>query len=236
MATKNTQLALAVPEDTIAALAEAASYGMAQSQISDNFRRAYGVATAVQRLTNILTPQVMAPIMALQNSPLGFLTDQRGGGYPVDAVRTALIQAAIEGLSIYGNEFNILAGRMYVTKNGMARKLRQIPGLRHTIVVDIPHGTGEKGAVVTAHIAWAIGDGPQRTQDLQLAVRVNAGMGADAIVGKATRKARAWLYEEITGSSVAEGEVGDSAPIDITPKASPLEQPQDSESDALEAM
>lgn len=209
----------ALPADIIASLSEAAAYGLAQTSIADNFLRAYGVAAAVDRMTKLLTPQAMEPIMALQNSPLGFLTDKQAGGYPVDTVRSALIQAAIEGLGVYGNQWNIIAGRMYVTKNGMREKLRRIQGLRYSIVVDVPHTSGDRGAVVTAHVIWSLNGGETRTQDLPLAVRINSGMGADAIMGKATRKARAWLYEELTGNAVDEGEVGDSAPIDITPRA-----------------
>lgn len=235
MATKNTQLALVVPEETVTALAEAVSYGESQNLLPDTIHRTYGVATAVSTLTNLLTPKMMEPIMALQNSPLGFLTDQRGAGYPVDVVRTALIQSLIEGLEPVGNQWNILAGRMYVTKNGMARKLSRIPGLLRHVTPGIPRNAGEKGAIVPVHVEWTY-NGETHKADLEFAVKINNGMGVDALIGKATRKALAWLYEEITGNSVPEGEVGDSAPIDITPKASPLEQPQVVESDALEAM
>ena len=155
----------------------------------------------------------------------------------MDTVRTALIQSLIEGLNPCGNEWNILAGRMYVTKNGMRRKLAQIPGLAKHVTPGIPRNAGEKGAIVPVHVEWTY-KGETHKTDLEFAVRINAGMGVDALVGKATRKALAWLYEEVTGNSVAEGEVGDSAPIDVTPKPSPLEaeRPADPEDDSLEAM
>ena len=34
-------------------------------------------------------------------------------------------------------------------------------------------------------------------------------MGADAVIGKATRKARKWIYDTITGSEIPEGDVMD---------------------------
>lgn len=217
--------ALSVPDETIAALQEVAAYGTEQYALADTIRRTYGIATAVRALTSLLTPQAMEPIMALQNSPLGFLTDNRSGGYSVDTVRTAYIQALIEGLDPVGNEWNILASRMYVTKNGMKHKLRNIPGLRYSVRPGIPRNAGEKGALVPVHLEWSVG-GEARQTDLEFAVKLNAGMGADALVGKATRKALAWLYEEVTGNSVSEGEVGDSAPIDITPRATAQAVPQ----------
>lgn len=208
-----------VPTEIMQALSAMARYGMEQTELEDNFCRAIGVATAVARLRELLSPQVMAPIMQLQGSAIGFLSDRE---YDVDTVRTVLIQAAIEGLSIYGNQFNILGGRMYVTKGGMAAKLRRLAerrGLRHTIVIDPPRmAQGDRGAICAAHLTWQLRGEEPRTQDLNIPVRVNSGMGADAILGKATRKARAWLYEEITGNEVPEGEVGESAPIDITPR------------------
>lgn len=34
-------------------------------------------------------------------------------------------------------------------------------------------------------------------------------MGTDAVIGKATRKARAWLFSKLTGMEVGEGDVQD---------------------------
>ena len=44
---------------------------------------------------------------------------------------------------------------------------------------------------------------------MTLPIRVNKGMGADAVLGKATRKAYAWLLEKISGTNVADGEASD---------------------------
>ena len=49
-------------------------------------------------------------------------------------------------------------------------------------------------------------------------------MGADAIVGKATRKAYAWLYEEVTGNQVSDGDVMDADPLIPEKAASPIEE------------
>ena len=215
-------LSLAASEEVIASLDNAAKFGAAAIVMTDRFKAMFMVGAAVQQLQALLTPQLMAPIMALQNSPLGFLTD-RPQGYSVDEVRIAVIQAAVEGLSVTGNEFNILAGRMYITKNGMKRKLSQIPGLLKHVTAGIPklHPNGQ-GAIVPMHLDWTY-LGNHLTQDLEFAVRLNKGMGTDALIGKATRKSLAWLYEEITGNSVSDGDVGDMDLVDITPKQSPLE-------------
>lgn len=224
-------LALAANDDVIAALDNAAKFGAA-AVLADRFKAMFMVGAAVQQLRALLTPKVMAPIMALQNNPLGFLTD-RPNGYDEDTVRTAIIQAAIEGLSVTGNEFNILASRMYITKNGMKRKLGMIPGLLKHVTAGIPklHPNGN-GAIAPMHLDWTY-NGTHRTQDLEFAVKLNKNMGADGIMGKATRKALAWLYEEVTGNAVADGDISDMDLNDITPRQSPLEVAQKPEPAAL---
>lgn len=203
--TNASTLALAVPDEVITALDNWGKIGV-ESQTIQGLRRAFVQGAVCYNMTQLLTPQVMENIMWLQNSQIGFLTDQPQG-YNVDVVRFCVIQAASMGLNVIGNEFNILASRMYVTKNGMKRLLRNISGLRYHCTAGIPKFT-ETGAVVQMVIDWTYA-GEKNEKTLEFAIRVNKGMGADAVIGKATRKALAWLYEEVTGNAADEGEAGD---------------------------
>ena len=225
VAAKPNTMQLAVPEATIAALDAAAASGVLAQSVTSQFKKMFLLGAAMQQLRALLTPEVMRPIMELQNSPIGFCTD-RPGGYGEDIVRDCVIEAAMNGVSVCGNEFNILVGRCYVTKNGMKHKLRDIAGLYTSFTPGIPRNVGEAGAVVRMHIEWTIGS-KSNTRDIDFAIRVNKGMGADAIVGKATRKAEAWLYEEVTGNTVPEGEVGDMVIVDADTVESPLEKAPD---------
>jgi hypothetical protein len=148
----------------------------------------------------------------LQNTSLGFQTDRRDTGYPLEVVKECLIDAVLSGVSVVGNEFNIIAGRAYITKNGMLHKLSNVDGLSYTMTPGIPKMAGEGGAAIIMQIEWTF-NGKTNKKDLALAVRINKGMGADAIVGKATRKAAAWLYQTVTGQTVDEGEANESAPV-----------------------
>lgn len=213
---------LAVPEETIAALDTAAANGVLAQTMASQFKRMFMTGACMQQLRSLLTPKVMQPIMALQNSPVGFLTD-RPGGYDVATVTNCVIEAAMQGVAVVGNEFNILAGRCYITKNGMKHKLRDITGLYKNVTPGIPKACGESGAIERMHIEWTINN-TSKEKDIDFAIRVNRGMGADAIIGKATRKALAWLYEEVTGNTVPEGEVGDVVVMDTTVEESPLEK------------
>lgn len=225
-------LQLAVPEGTISALDDLARQGVLAGSVNSQFKRIFVTGAVMYNMSQILTPQVMQHIMWLQNSPIGFLTD-RPNGYGVDEVRSAVIEAAIRGLDIVGNEFNILAGRFYVTKNGLKHMLRDIPGLLKNVTPGIPKMTGDKSATVSMHIDWTY-KGKRSEKDIEFVIRVNSGMGADAIIGKATRKAYAWLYEEVTGNAADDGDVGDMVPISPdTARTSPLEAEPPREAKAI---
>jgi hypothetical protein len=183
-------------------------------------------------LKALLTPEVMKPILNLQNTSLGFQTDRREGGYPLDTVKECLIDAVLSGVSPVGNEFNIIAGRAYITKNGMLHKLSTVDGLSYTMTPGIPKMAGEGGAAIIMAIDWTF-NGKTNHKDLALAVRINKGMGADAIIGKATRKSAAWLYQTVTGQTVDEGEANESAPVTEV-KASVIEETPATEPTAAE--
>ena len=56
--------------------------------------------------------------------------------------------------------------------------------------------------------SWKLNGTPD-VMEAEIPVRINAGMGSDAILGKAERKMRARIYNRITGTEFPEGEVGD---------------------------
>ena len=235
--TKNEpEMKLAVKDDIVAALDKAAENGMFALSVTNQFKRMFMLGACMAELRNLLTPQVMQPIMQLQNSPLGFLTDRKETGYPVDVVRAAIIEAAINGVSVCGNEFNIIAGRFYLTKNGMKHKVRDVEGLSNSVTPGIPKMVSEKGAIVDMHVEWTFKGGEKHEKDLTWAIRVNAGMGTDAVIGKAMRKTYAWLYEEVTGNNVSEGDVTDDSPvIEATATVSPIEAEQPKKEEAKPA-
>lgn len=218
--TATTSYLPAVSDEIIAALDTAASN--TSLTVKSQFQRAFATATAIGQLKALLTPEVMKPILSLQNSALGFMTDRKDG-YPLDTVRECLIDAVLSGVSPVGNEFNIISSRAYITKNGMKHKLRDVPELNSfSPTPGIPKMVGDKGAIVDFTLDWNHAGKPGR-QTLTIPVRVNAGMGADAIIGKATRKAYAWLFEHITGQAVNEGDATDNASPVIEAKISAID-------------
>ena len=214
---------LVIANETVAALDKAAENGIIAQREASQFKRTLLVSTAMGELQNLLTPKIMAPIMNLQNKSLGFRTDNPNG-YPVDVVRDCLIEATLKGVYPVGNEFNIIAGRCYITKEGYFHKLHDIPNFSWVEIPGIPRNVGDNGAIIKVTLEWKY-NGKSCTKELELAIRVNRGMGADAIIGKALRKARAWLYTTITGQDIGDGEAdGDVIDVEVKDTKSPFEQ------------
>lgn len=188
------------------ALDLAVQRGIEAQAMAGKMTKALAVAQAMSDIRAAFSPEIMSPIMALQGTAIGFRTDKDDkGGYPESVVRDCAIEAMLQGVTLTGNQFNVIAGRSYITKEGMGQKLKDIAGLSYSVTPGIPTMSGG-GAVQPMEIEWTY-DGKADKRTLQVCVRVNAGMGADAIIGKATRKARAWLYQHITGIEIPEGEL-----------------------------
>lgn len=181
------------------------------------FEKAYNLATATGQLKALLSPEYMAPIMNLQGTKLGFRTDKDGtGGYGIEVVRNCLIEATLTGVEAVGNHFNIIAGNCYITKEGLGFLLNNTEGLKHRIVPGLPRVSQDgKSAAITMEIKWSMNGGAETEQKLEIPIRVNAGMGVDAIIGKATRKARAWLYNNLNDCEIGDGEVEDQPFIEV---------------------
>lgn len=196
-------------------------------------------ARAMTLLDAALTDEIMQDVMLLQGSAVGFKTDKDNqGGYPAKVVRKCLIQALMCGILPVGNEFNIIADNMYAAKAGIEGKIRRegrLHGISNVrLVIEPPKieiGVGEtRTAHCICHLTWDRQCAAQK-QTLTIPIKVNQRMGDDAIIGKATRKAKAWLVNTEWNVELPEGEVNDAvapAPINlatmknITPVEAPM--------------
>ena len=229
MKKENETMSLILADDPrIVALDAAVKTSALQTKTENPFARMISIANTMATLRANLDEQVMAAVMMLQGSSIGFRTDKdKEGGYPLQIVRDVTIEAAFWGLSPVGNQFNILAGRFYCTKEGFKQLLDNIAGLKWFIV---PGNLKQvaNGTEVPVHVKYTL-NGKTQELDWTFPVRVNAGMGADGVLGKAERKARKRLYEFITGVELADGEVeqetngGEARPSRIIKKAEAVE-------------
>jgi acetylornithine deacetylase/succinyl-diaminopimelate desuccinylase-like protein len=196
-------------------LAALADYGQ--------FQKTFAMAAGIRQLKNLITDEMMKDIMPLQGSSLGFRTDKdSSGGYPLPVVRECLIEAVLRGLQPVGNQFNIISGRCYTTKEGFTHLLKTLQGLSDLkLTFGVPQ-MQQGGATVEGSASWKFNGNPDSITR-QFAIRLNSGMGADGAIGKAERKLRAAVYAQITGTVLSDGEA-DQEPINVTPPKPQSEQ------------
>ena len=139
------------------------------------FEKSYQIANSIQFLKENLTDEYMKPIMSMQGSRLGFKTDKdKDGGYPLKVVKECLIDAVLSGVQSYGNQFNIIAGNMYVTKEGYGHLLSKVKGLRYSIKHGVPRIDASKQfAIVESTLKWSL-NGEQREEKLEFSIKGNA--------------------------------------------------------------
>lgn len=197
-----------------------------------NFARMFAMGSAMGALREALSDGVMRSIMKLQGSKLGFKTD---AVYDVRVVRDCLIEAIMYGVQPVGNQFNIIGGNAYITKEGYTALLANLPGLSRLKLVIAPAVVSEsktagvsrsgeqfqkieREAQVPVRLSWVF-RGVEESEVLEFTIRVNKGMSEDALRGKAERKARKWLYEYLTGCALPDAEVEEQVPLmrDVTP-------------------
>lgn len=200
------------------------------------FEKAFMVASAIEELKSLLTPEYMKPIMAMQGNKLGFKTDKdTSGGYGQDVVKNCLIEAVLMGLQPTGNQFNIIAGNTYATKDGVGELLKQMPGLNYKLNFELPRINPDKtSAAIKVKVSWNV-DGSKGDETIEIPVKMNSMMGTDAVIGKATRKARKWLFDYLTGSELPEGEVTDIDYLvvdDVAEKKAELKEKKTKQADA----
>ena len=221
-ATRNQKAAMAVPDaaDPVSQLEHLATeYGPAAIASLSEMQQAVKVSRGIQLARTLIT-KLLPEIKPLAGTALGFKTDlDAKGGYPDHALIEALTEAVLRGVSWTGNQFNVISGRCYVTKEGYAKLVRNLDGLTDLVLIPgVPKG-GEGGAVVPFKAEWRL-NGKLMRLERNIPVRLNGTAGADAAIGKATRKMLASVYATCTGSVQSAYDADDAdgdGLVDVTP-------------------
>lgn len=193
-----------------------------QLKIVDNFGAAFTAVGVVNMLREALTDEVMNKVfMPLMNTTIGFRTDKdpkrldKNGRppqpYSVNVVRDAIIDAVAFGLLPTGNQFNIIAERMYPTKEGYTALLRKI-GCKYFISYSQPR-LSESTADVDCKISYECGT-EKKSFAYVANVKKDAYSSIDQIKGKAERKAKKVLYEYITGVDLGDADEASAEPAE----------------------
>lgn len=209
---------------------------------NSEFARGLVLAKGMRMLRAAFSKEIMADVMQLYNSPVGFLADRPNDKvdkpYSEDDVRDAVIQAQLKGARMVGKEFTIISRNAYLNKEYFERRVREIPGLSDldvqpgapvikdgtawvpivaTWIMTVPGpipGTVQRQLYKLDRVAQKV-DGEVR--DNRIVVRINSGGGYDMAIGKATRKILAQIYKQMTGSKITGGNFDPSEIIDVDP-------------------
>jgi hypothetical protein len=153
--------------------------------------------------------------------------------YSYNQIASACIEAMIQGYRITNNEFNIIAGRFYAAKNGKFRLITDNPDISNfeftttSPLYESEQRMSTKGkpysdnyAKVQCFARWKhkghdVKMGYDEKDKLIFKVKVNYGMGDDAIIGKALSKLFSRALMRIEGNIIPESEDLDPMEVDL---------------------
>ena len=192
-------------EQALAILDKAAAEGSALARsVQQSFSTALGIARIANTIRNALSPALVQElIVPLQNVDFGWRTDS--GHYTIEQIRDCWVSAALAGARPINNEVTIIQGRTYLNQNYFRRMVRECPGVTDVQIMPGKILTATGGATVEMIVTYKLNGKDQRVERVAasaIPVRLNAGMGADGAIGKATRKVLKQVYERLTGSSI----------------------------------
>lgn len=192
-----------------------------QLQLANNFGAVFAAAEVVSMVREALTDEIMERVfMPLMNTKIGFLTDRTGRSrngkeplkpYSKEVVRDCIVDATMFGLLTVGNQFNIIAERMYPTKEGYTHLLKKL-------VTDAVYSTGfpvkqEKSAVeqefvvIPTHAKYVIiKTGEEKELKMNVYLRKDSYSSVDQLRGKAERRLKKQIFENITGMDMGDAD------------------------------
>lgn len=191
-------------------------------QIVSNFGAAFTAVNVIALLREAMTDEVMDKVfMPLMNTKIGFsyrpkraCKKRRRAPLPLytrDIVRDCIIDAVTIGLLPTGNQFNIIAERMYPTKEGYTSLLRKL-GVKYFIDTSYDKGQTQNFAEIPCKINYEY-NGEKNGFSIIATVKKDDYSSHDQLRGKAERKAKKALYEYITGCDFGDADEQSSVPI-----------------------
>jgi len=199
------------------------------------FAQAVVVAEAMAELREAITGPILQRFKSLSNSRLGFLTDKdpnkwngklnKGQGgysepYKDEVLRECMIEACLRGLLPIGNQFNIIAGSVYTTKEGYKAQLKKLKGLTDFApLIGTPRITqGSQDFFVRCKATCMLHGvevkiGVDDDDIIEIAVSPGAFATTDSTKGKAERKFLKIVFERLTGIETPDGDITEAHQI-----------------------
>ncbi len=174
----------------------------------NDYERASTLGCALIDL-RVAVAQYLPMLNQLKGSKLGFRTDRDDPSkpqYPDTVVVDCAIEAVIRGARWTGNEFNILAGGCYLTKEYWWRQVTQeISGLTDLdLNPGVPEFVNQK-CVVTFEASWKL-DGKEQKMVRKIPILMRSGQSDDATLGKAEGRMLKAIHKRITGTATTDAD------------------------------
>jgi len=206
-------------------------YQVALKDTESQFEIMALTANAIHEIKSRLSDEMVMTLAKVKGTSLGFKTDEndgKNGGrvvkYGVEVFRDAFIQAAMRGVQLVGNEFNIIAKQFYITREGYTGLMRRDSRFSNVKIMPKVPVLEEGRAIVEFKATWTF-NGREDSLEGEIPIKVNKMMGDDAILGKADRKIRHRVWNQATGDCLPEGDVQDIAHMpNVTPDKGELKQ------------
>lgn len=176
---------------------------------------AFQAVHIVKNLKEVLTDEIMKEVfMPLMGSRIGFLTDRDKPGkdgkkrspYTIDEVRDCIIDAASYGILPTFNQMNIIAGKMYPTKEGYTALLKKI-GAKYMITFGRDLTKPNDNHSEISYKANFEFKGEKGALGATAIVPKTAYSSYDQQKGKAERRAKKALFEYLSGLDLGESNI-----------------------------
>lgn len=172
---------------------------------------AFDAVKIVTSLRELLSDEIMDSVfMPLMNTKIGFLTDKPtktdNSLYSKSVVRDCIIDAMAFGLTPTFNQFNIISGKMYATKEGYTHLLKKI-GVRYFLTFGKDNSSAANISEIPVKIFYEH-NGEKSDFTIIANVKKTGYSSYDQQKGKAEQRAKKALYELITGKDLGNAEDG----------------------------
>ena len=163
-----------------------------------NVANSFTAANVMLALRETMTDQVVERYFRpLAGQKFGFRTDRNN--YPTEVLRSCIIDAILLGLAPTGNQFNIISGNCYPTKEGYTNLLKKI-GVEYKIEI-LPNMSQDNSyAIMPCRVTYTYGTAKNVKWDKDIVIPKKGNENYDLLAGKANKRIKQALYEYLTGT------------------------------------
>ena len=163
-----------------------------------NVANSFTAANVMLALRETMTDQVVERYFRpLAGQKFGFRTDRNN--YPTEVLRSCIIDAILLGLAPTGNQFNIISGNCYPTKEGYTNLLKKI-GVDYKIEI-LPNTSQDNSyAIMPCRVTYTYGTAKNAKWEKDIVIPKRGNENHDLLAGKANKRIKQALYEYLTGT------------------------------------